>query len=287
MNRRGYIFTPWLLAGILSTLFAVGCSSVKSPVIAYSGPELPADQVARIEVQEGLQVLGVDDQRYKAPYIPDTGYQVHVKPGSHVISVFYNEMWGDATDASPFASDMYHFRLDFKAGQTYYIQHNAPANKMEPMDFPLDFTIWMKDPTEADKIQAASTSKYGTFVSRGLYGLAGVDTSGDLPPKEKKSDADSQTTQPADAGQTEATSSDDVSVATGVAASGAAGAAAGAATGAAVAGAASADSPSKRAAESAGDGGRHITILDEMKAVWEEATEEDKTAFRKWIIDNP
>jgi hypothetical protein len=54
-----------------------------------------------------------------------------------------------------------------------------------------------------------------------------------------------------------------------------------------VAGAAGADSPSKRAAESAGDGGRRITILDEMKAVWAEATEKDKTAFRKWIVDNP
>ncbi len=268
MFRYLPVVTVWLPV-VAMVLVSAGCS-VKDPVITYQG-ELPTDQVVHLKVQEGLQVLAVDDQRLKAPYVPDRGYNMLLKPGVRVVSVYYTEFWGDPTSVESITTEMYHFKMEFKPGQKYFLQHNAPVNKSDAINFPTDFAIWIKDPNQSEKVAAVSTSPYESFVNRGIQGLAGADTSGGLPPK---------------GGQPPTPVESSAAGATGTTGTSASGSSASVVT-AATAGAAAASSSSTAGDSRVEGDGRNITILDELKAVWDDATEEDKSGFRKWIVDHP
>ena len=60
--------------------YFAGCASTKQ----YSGPELPNDKVARIIGEEGIEIFGIDGEKY---FIGPR--EIRILPGEHTLLVRY------------------------------------------------------------------------------------------------------------------------------------------------------------------------------------------------------
>ena len=79
MQKRHSIY--FITLALLLAYF-VGCASVKQ----YSGPDLPNDKVARIIGVEGIEIFGIDGEKY---FIGPR--EIRILPGEHTLLVRYYE----------------------------------------------------------------------------------------------------------------------------------------------------------------------------------------------------
>lgn len=104
-----------------------GCAANRGPLKAYEGPQLPAGQVALLDVPEQIQVLAIDGREPPANFMTSK-LQLALLPGEHVLVLRYVQLFQITSDDHEVVrSSQAALRFTAAAGGQYRLQ--VPAQR--------------------------------------------------------------------------------------------------------------------------------------------------------------
>lgn len=166
LHRRRYI------CFIIYCVSLFGCAGISGHIRLYEGPKKTDDEIARFLVPSELELVAINGVELKAPYVPDSHYQVELLPGDHQIMVLYSEYWGDPTGGSLVVSDVFYLQITVVSGSTYMFKHNGPEDLMNVDILVSDIKIWLEQPKTGQTIEAVSRSVSGIYFNRTIRQIA-------------------------------------------------------------------------------------------------------------------
>ena len=69
---------------ICLTMYVVllsACAGINSPVRLYDGAKRPDNEIVTLVIPYELEVVAVDGEKVKTPYVPDGQYRLELLPG--------------------------------------------------------------------------------------------------------------------------------------------------------------------------------------------------------------
>lgn len=236
----------WAITGAI-IFTAAACASPVKPVQVYPGPARPDSEVAKVLVPPELEILTVDGEDIEVPFADISDYELRLLPGSHELVMVYQKLWNDEATGKLVVSDAVGVQLDAKAASSYQLEYERPRNMDAAEQSARDFKVTLVDPISGQRTESYFVESYGPPLNRALRNVFS---------RGEKTATRRATPEP-DTAQASVT-----------------------------AGAASVSGPSDQdSAVAAEQVIAEQDPLDRLKFWWKLADEQQKKAFRIWIVD--
>ncbi len=133
---------PFYLSMIV---FVTACSTTNVPIMTYDEAlVLDRENVSVIYFPAEIELLEVDGQEIKTPFIAEGYHEVRILAGKHQLALKYVAFWGDATSGSIVSSKPVVFGLDITPKSTYFIKYAKPRGQWQAEHLANTFAPWVE-----------------------------------------------------------------------------------------------------------------------------------------------
>lgn len=166
-----------LIPVVLCTLILSGCA--RSPVVQlYDGAAKPDSQVLTVRVPSEIEVFTINGKEVDGvnTFFATDFKELKFTPGRYEILAYYKELWQlDADNHEIVKSNPANFIVDGKAGETWQLDYEKPADVDEARALEDTFSGWVLNTSSGESVAARES---GLILKRGfLAPITGVDVS--------------------------------------------------------------------------------------------------------------
>lgn len=145
-----------------------GCAA--APLRHYEGAPRPSTEVAIVSLPEALEVVRIDGA---APAVLPAGWNRGTKtlellPGRHELLVYYREIWALGNSHDVLRSQPARFVVDAVAGARYVLDYERPQTYSAAQALAADFRGWVADAAGARHASQPSGLRFRDGLTAGL-----------------------------------------------------------------------------------------------------------------------
>lgn len=156
MNRNLLILL--LVSGLLQACAPAG------PVRFYAGQPVSDDKLAIVVVPGPITVHSIDGTEIDSPSQENVNYELHLKPGFHLIAFKYELYWGTPVSGMLVKSKLTGVDTNFQAGKRYHINYRQPSDEDEAYTFLRKFRASLIEPSSGQQFSSYEIEDLNTVL---------------------------------------------------------------------------------------------------------------------------
>ncbi|GEM_PF-6900504 len=138
-------------------MFLASCASTQQKLDifrAYDGPVKAVEQVASVHVPSDMELVAINDLKVSAPLLAAPERVYHIMPGTVKLSFRYERLWELGNDEHDvIESPVYYVATQLEAGERYRLSHQEIEQYSDAIKVKEQLSAWLVD-SSSNKIVA-------------------------------------------------------------------------------------------------------------------------------------